>query len=336
MTEDKIVKLFKDKGLGEVRLPILPVSGGFMHRMYKVDTGAASYAVKQLNPNIMKRPDAMDNMRQAEALEAELEKAGIPIVPALILGGKKMQTLKGDHFYVFQWQEGAVTDPHHISAEQCRMAGQIQGRIHAISPKRIPKEMPEMSAIRWSGLIKEAEAANPGLGKLLKENEDLLLYAEGELNRARAALPEIECIVDEDMDPKNVMWHGGEPKVIDLECLERGNPVSGVLQLSLQWAGSTIGDLDLSKLKAFFDGYLEAYDNGFRDYCSVFGLAYTWVEWLEYNIRRALGECADEKERELGLSETELTISRIQYLRGREKEIRQALKGWFGQGNSTG
>lgn len=46
-----------------------------------------------------------------------------------------------------------------------------------------------------------------------------------------------------------------------------------------------------------FEGYLEACDNGFRAYSEVFGLAYTWVEWLEYNIRRALGECMDEANR---------------------------------------
>ncbi|MBD5527752.1 MAG: hypothetical protein HDR02_04985 [Lachnospiraceae bacterium] len=40
------------------------------------------------------------------------------------------------------------------------------------------------------------------------------------------------------------------------------------------------------KMVAFFNGYLEAYDNCFRAYSGVFGLAYTWVEWLDYNIQR--------------------------------------------------
>ena len=126
------------------------------------------------------------------------------------------------------------------------------------------------------------------------------------------------------------MWHEGNPKVIDLECLERANPVSSAIQLSLQWAGATICDLDFSKMKAFFDGYLDAYDSGFSDYSSVFGLAYTWVEWLEYNIRRALGHCTDEAEREIGLSEVELTVARIRYLKDMEGQILQNLKCWFG------
>ncbi len=326
MTTDKIKKLFAGTGLGSPRLPITPVSGGFLHRMYRVDTETGSFAVKHLNPDMMSRPSAMDNLKRAEALESVLEAAGLPIVPALELGGTKMQEVDGSYFYVFRWQNGTVSDSYRISPAQCRLAGAIQGRIHALAPKQISKPEPEASAVDWNGLIEEAAAACPSLEKLLTENLDLLMDAENELNRARAALPGIECIVDEDMDPKNVMWDEGKPIVIDLECLERGNPVSSVLQLSLQWAGAAICELDHSRLEAFFYGYLEAYDNGFRDYSGVFGLAYSWVEWLEYNVKRALGHCADGAEREMGLSEAVLTLKRIAYLRNEESQIKAKLK----------
>ena len=103
MTEDKIVKLLIDKGFGSARLPILPVSGGFLHRIYKVDTETGSYAVKHLNPNIMQRPSAMGNFKRAEALESVLESAGIPIVPALTIGGSKMQNDEVDDVYKFAY-----------------------------------------------------------------------------------------------------------------------------------------------------------------------------------------------------------------------------------------
>jgi len=54
-------------------------------------------------------------------------------------------------------------------------------------------------------------------------------------------------------------------------------------------------------------------------------LAYTWVEWLEYNICRALGDCADEAERMMGVAEVNSTIKRIQYLFIKE-EIKNMLK----------
>ena len=53
MTDELIVKLFEEKKIGNVVTPIVPVSGGFMHRMYRVETDKGMYAVKLLNPGIM-------------------------------------------------------------------------------------------------------------------------------------------------------------------------------------------------------------------------------------------------------------------------------------------
>ena len=136
MTEETIIRLFETRGLGAVRPPVLPVSGGFMHRMFRVDTAAQTYAVKHLNPEVMKRPEAMGNFRRAEELERILEDGGIPIVPAVTIRGSKMQEYEGEFFYIFRWQDGRITDWHHITAEQCRQAGNIQGRIHALRPGR--------------------------------------------------------------------------------------------------------------------------------------------------------------------------------------------------------
>ena len=153
----------------------------------------------------------------------------------------------------------------------------------------------------------------------------LFRSAERELYKERASLPPVQCLSNEDMDPKNIMWDNGIPWMIDLECLDYGNPVSHVIQLALQWSGIVTGQLDLDKMIAFFDGYLEAYDNCFRGYDNVLGVAYTWVEWLEYNVQRALGTCADEAERELGISEVRNTIDRMQYIHKEIPRIREAL-----------
>ena len=329
--ESGIAKLFSTRGLGEVLLPVTPVSGGLMHRMFRVNTPGRSYAVKHLNPGIMKRPEAMDNYRRAESLEGILEEAGIPIVPALAFNGRKMQELDGEFYYIFPWQNGRITDGYGITAEQCRLAGNIQGRIHALRPKRINRPEPILSRIDWQGYAGEADRLQNAAAPLLKENLGLLDYAQDAVNRARQALPGIECITDEDMDPKNVMWDNGKPVVIDLECLDYGNPVSHALQLSLQWSGITICGLKPGLQRAFFEGYLDAYDNGFRDYGSVLGLAYTWIEWLEYNITRALGG-PDEGERETGAAEVRNTIRRLRYLRENEGLVRRNLARIFGPG----
>ncbi len=228
LTEEKIKNLFKENIPGEAVLSITPVPGGFMHRIYRVETKDHSYAVKHLNPNIMKYPDAMANYRKAEALESKLEKAGIAIVPALAFDSKKMQETDGEFFYIFDWVEGQITDWNNITTKQCKMAGEIQGRIHAIEYTENAEEKHEPCVISWSRYISDATAAKSEIAPILKDNEQLLCYALDEMNKAYLALP-----------------------------------------------GITTCDLDLQKVKAFFDGYLDVFDCGFRAYDKVFGLDYT-------------------------------------------------------------
>ena len=325
----KIQDLFTAKELGDVVSEITSVSGGFMHRMYKVETASGVYAVKHLNREILKRPGVLDNYAKSERLEAVLERSGIDIVPAITIGGKKMQEQDGEYFYIFHWQNGSITDWDNITPEQCYLAGEIQAKIHAIEERKIPHEEPELSDINWDEFIAKAEEQGSEIARLLKENAELLFYAQDALNEGRRNLPDIETIVDEDMDPKNVMWDDGKPYVIDLECLDYGNPASSVLQLALQWSGITTMTLDYEKVKAFFEGYRESGTSAFRAYKDIFGVAYTWIEWLEFNISRALGECLDEEDRKMGISEVRNTIARIRYIYEREDEIKRQIDAIF-------
>ena len=323
--EGLLERLLRDRGLGNHIAVVESVSGGFMHKMYKVKTDSGIYAVKHLNSEIMKRPDAQENYARAEQIERILEKNNIPIVPALVLGGKKMQNIDGQFFYVFKWHKGQIADWNHITKEECYKAGNILGRIHAIEPRKVEWKSLPPSQIDWQSYRTEAKKKDSEIASLLEQNEELLTLAEKELNRARASLPAMLCLSNGDMDPKNIMWENGTPWVIDLECLDYGNPVLDALQLALQWSGIVTCDMDINKMLAFFDGYLKAYDNGFRGYGEIVGVAYTWVEWLEYNIQRALGNCMDEAERELGISEVRNTIHRIQYIQEMEPQIQAAL-----------
>ncbi len=303
--KELLIRLFKELGLGDVTLPIENVSGGFMHRMYKVTTGGTvgtrCFSVKHLNPEIMKRPQAAANYARAEKLESVLEQAGLPLVPALVFDGKKMQAFEGNYFYIFDWHDAKVTDWDNITEEQCFLAGNTLGRIHSIDfdleEARAEHGTPEFSQIDWKKYVNQAMESKSEIASLLGENLELLDYAQNQVNDALQHLPDIIRISDEDMDPKNVMWENGNPLVIDLECLDYGNPASHVLQLALQWSGITTCNLKLNLVRSFFAGYHKSYDNGFHDYSKIFGLVYTWIEWLEYNIQRALGACTDEAER---------------------------------------
>ncbi|MGN1187539.1 MAG: phosphotransferase, partial [Lachnospiraceae bacterium] len=204
--EELLENLMQSCGLGTVISPLESVSGGFMHRMYKVTTDCGTYAVKHLNREIMDRETAHDNFERAERIEVMLEKEGIPIVPALTFHGSKMQKVEENYFYIFNWQEGHITDWNNISEIECHTAGNILGRIHAIAPQNVPHKEPVLSEIDWQGYVTKAEKEKSEIAPVLAENKELLSYAEEEMNKARAVLPDILCVSNEDMDPKNIMW----------------------------------------------------------------------------------------------------------------------------------
>lgn len=316
-------------GFGALTGLVKGVNGGFLHRMFRAETEKGVFAVKCLNAEIMNREGVMENYRRAERLERLLEEAGIPLVPAWEIAGEKMQKCQGRYFYIFRWQEGSITDWNRITEEMCAAVGNILGRIHALQPEETACEAVEQSRIDWQQYADEATQKGNEIAPWLEKHLVLLAMAEEKMNRARICLPAIRCISNADMDPKNVMWHEGKPKVIDLECLDYGNPVSDAFQLALQWAGIVSCSLDTDKMIAFFEGYRKAYDPGFGAYSQVLGLAYTWVEWLEYNVQRALGKCADEAERQMGISEVCNTIERIKYIREKEESIKKALDAYF-------
>lgn len=324
---ENIQALIEQCGLGKIEGQILPVSGGLMHKMFKVQTTTGTYAVKCLNPEIMKRPDAMKNYSEAERLECILEKDGIPVVAALSFDEKKMITVNGRYYYIFPWQEGKITDFNGITAEQCFKAGEILGRIHRIDANNIAPEEPELSEVDFDALLAMAKEKGSVVASSLEGNLSLLKNAQNKLNEARKNLPPMRAICNDDMDPKNIMWHNGNPYVIDLECLGYSNPISSCLDLALQWAGTVNGNFCKDNLEAFFKGYLSAYDNGFRSYDELFGIVYTWIEWLEYSIKRAIGRVSsDTEEIKLGEAETKNTIDRIKCLTSIKGDISAALK----------
>ena len=53
--EALVAKLMADCGMGAVLASVESVSGGYLHRMYRVSAAGGSYAVKYLNQEIMAR-----------------------------------------------------------------------------------------------------------------------------------------------------------------------------------------------------------------------------------------------------------------------------------------
>lgn len=314
-------------GLGKLRAEPKSLSGGFMHRMYSLETETGKYAVKLLNPYIMKRDTAMDNYRQAERLEAKLEKQGLPILPALIFDGRKMQEHNGRYFYIFDWFEGKALTGEEIRKEHCEKMGSILAEIHRIDVQRERAETDENHG-DWAFYERLLREENRELAGLLEENSELLTDCQARGNKALKRIPDVVTVCHNDMDSKNVLWKGTEFRVIDLECLSYGSPYMEMYNLALNWAGCEECRIDFEKLRALVEAYRDAGGLMPEDWESLYDCEIVGrLDWLEYNLKRTLGIEGGSDEKELGAVMVKWAVEHLRYYAASREAILQCVKG---------
>jgi len=284
-----------------------------MHTMLRLETDKGVYAVKLLNPAVMKRPEALQNYAAAEHLESVLQANALPIIPAMAFNGKKLQCIGGQYFYVFPWVEGEALAWDAVETEHCAAIGKLLARIHKLETRHSPADIP-MSETDWNVYLSKSRSLCPEIASVLADHIMLLYTAQDEYNTALASLPSVSCICNGDMDSKNVLWLHGTPSIIDLECLAYGNPYLDMFRLALSWAGDTICRIDFGLLTAFIAAYRKEYCGFQVNLSALYGIGFGWLDWLEYNVKRALRmECANDEEQTLGISQVHDTIKRIAY-----------------------
>jgi thiamine kinase-like enzyme len=317
--------ILNDLELGELTSPVISVSGGFMHKMYCMETTTGKYAIKLLNPEIMKRPDVFENYQTAEMLERKLQLNNLPIAPALTFHNKKMQCINKQYYYIFDWIEGKALSSEEIKKSHCQIAGKLLAKIHKIEQSDKPLVRNEI-CIDWDYYITSAYNNCPEISDILNDNRNLLYTSQNEGNIALKNVPSITTICNGDMDSKNVLWVKGEPKIIDLECLSYGNPYMELFQLALCWSGYEHCHLDYTLLKSFITAYCKEYGKIEVDWEILYSSNFGRLEWLEYNIKRALMiECADAEEQRLGIEQVKETINHVIYYAFIKNELLENL-----------
>lgn len=255
------VNEFLNKMIGELNLgnliePISQVSGGLTHRMFKVFTDKGRYIVKLLNPNIMKRPTAMNNFNTADKLEEILKDNNIDAVYSLKFNDKKMQELDGQYFYVYEWFDGKSLKDDEITIEHCKKIGKLLAYIHNIDLKK-DEVKAKTRNIDFKYYIDLAKEKDPVIYDMIYDKLNILNESMNKGNISVNDLPKFSAICHNDMDSKNVMWLNDDYKLIDLECLGYSNPYLELYELALCWSGYEKCNIDFSKFSAFFQAYIE-------------------------------------------------------------------------------
>lgn len=308
--------------LGKVLEKPVQVTGGFMHRMFRLVTENDKYVIKLLNPNIMKRSNAMGNYKIADDIEEILKQNNIPAVYALEFNGRKMQELNGQYYYIFDWYDGKSLKNNEIEMFHCEQMGELLAKIHNIDLKKEVFERRKIQ-IDWQKYVHLAKEMHSPIYNIIRNNVDIFNDSMNKGNAALKKLPSIKAICHNDMDSKNVLWLGNEFKLIDLECLSYSNPYLELFELALCWSGYESCSIDFKLFNAFFRSYF--YNTNLDtdiDWEVMYYSNYGRLEWLEYNIKRALMlECDTIEEQQLGISEVRETVNHIIYYDKVKKDI---------------
>lgn len=286
------------------------LTGGLMHKMYRVATTSGVYAVKHLNPHVMARPTAAAHFAAAEAIERKLEETALPLLPALTIGGRKMQEMEGDFFYVFPYFEGKALKDEEITADHCEIVGGLLAKLHAVENVHAPVKT-EMLTFDWDRF------------DLSEEDKALLWQMQTAANNA--ALPPLSAICHNDMDPKNLLWNGMDCRIIDLECLGYNSPYLELLETALCWSGYESGAVDLDRFTAFVGAYARAGGDLAADWAAVYAANAGRLGWLHYNLLRADG-AEGEEHRAVGQAEVEKALTCIRGYAEMEEEIVGMMK----------
>ena len=305
------------------------ITGGLLHKMYRVVTVQGAYAVKILNEEIMSRPEALQNTINSEKIAAALQ-GQLPVVAAMEIDGKQIHKLDGKYYMVFPWMEGKSVFPPEIGVEHCEAMGHVLGKIHSavISVEGVEPETEETELYTWDSFVQSGTGEELWFRRLKEALPDIKEWNQAACD-VREVLAEKVVISHRDLDPKNVMWNDTQPLIIDWEAAGYVNPYQELLEVLNYWADDGKGSLVKEYFEALVSTYKEYMVLADVSWDAVFAGSYAgMLGWLEYNVKRGLGMVTtDAEEMRLG---QEQVLGTIQALYDYQEKI-QLMKEWLGE-----
>lgn len=310
----------------------IPLTGGLLHRMYRIETSTGVFAAKALNPGVMARPQAPGNYRRAETIARKAAENGVPALPALLWRGDIFCQTGEQYWMLFPWVEGRVLGEGKITPAHCEKIGGVLGGIHALFPPSAnePEEAPAPMADQWADFLRRGREVKACWTAPLSQLLNNLSRWTREANAAAPILAAQTVLSHGDMDPKNVLWRRGEPLVIDWEAAGPVSPLQELLDTALYWSAN---GRDEERFSAFLKGYLGVYrpQASPREIQAALACVLTGrLGWLSYNLSRSLGDAAaGPQEQQLGTGQVLLTLEELGELSAQLPQMGEIFKAAF-------
>ena len=292
------------------------ITGGLMHKMFKVETDKGIYCIKVLNPEIMSREEAYNNFVVSEKVSNLAKKNNIPVSSSLDIEGNYLTKFDDMYYMVFDYVDGKTLKDDEITIEHCKKIGSVLAKIHLLDYKEIglePNIVKYKRLYDWESYIQNDNFNNMQYKELYLKNykkyNSILRRANERFNESNIN----QTLCHRDMDAKNVMWDNDNPIIIDWECANVSNPERELLEDALCWSGFLSGNFNEEKFSIMFEEYSKYRSiNNIDWYDVICGNLVGRFGWLKYNLERSLGIISDDKE-EMTLAEQEVikTIDEI-------------------------
>jgi len=312
--------------IGELLGQPSPVSGGLLHRMWKLSTTTGHFALKILNPEIMSRAGVLSNYLLSERIAVAAATAGIPVVLAKTVNQNIINQVAGVNVMLFDWIEGVVITPADCRKEHASMIGALLYKIHNLNFEE--QHSPLWSSLgqeHWRELIDEGLRTATPWAKQADAGFDDLLAWNVRYQLASHILKHNQCFSHRDLNPKNVVWQDGRlPHIIDWEAAGSTNPIMELLDAALSWSGIDTGLVNKEIFMTMIGSYQTTGGTELTQVKEAFyGRMGSMLEWLEYNMRRSLRkDIFGESEQQLGNEQVLLTLSSL-------KEMSDHIEVWM-------
>jgi Ser/Thr protein kinase RdoA (MazF antagonist) len=318
--------LFEQLQLGHIESEPERVTGGLLHRMWRVSTESGYYAIKQLNPEVLKRTQARSDYINSEKISSAYARQGVPAIPAITHHDTPLHNCGEDTIMIFPWMDGETLPVGTVDPDRSFMIGLTLAALHSYQPNvdGLPTPIPlEFDHNRWRDSVGRARALGLPWKSDIRSYIPVLIGMSVEYERVSKQLQEELVISHRDMDQKNVLWPDSKsPAIIDWESAGLTNPAQELFDTALNWSGYAIDDPGLESFKSLIKGYRVVYKapqtSGFMAFMGCLG---NWMEWLEFNIERSTSDSIGGDEKQLANREVKSTLEILQLLYSRSQQL---------------
>jgi len=281
------------------------IEGGLLNKIFKVSTIRGNFALKLLNPEVIKRKDGLKNILFTEKVSNIAKLSGIKCIPAKEINNKLINSIKGNYFLIFDWFDGKAINEEELTEDKIKKISKELCLLHKIDFSEVEKECDifyELNEIDFDYYLSKIK--NKNIYNTVKEIKNKFSALDKESINSLKLLQNKQVISHRDLDLPNVLWDNEDnPVIIDWETSGWVNPTLEVIDTAWNWAGGK-DYFDKNKYKTFLNTYVKEGGN-LDDYEIAFKADYkAKLRWFEYNLKRiTIFDGLDEEEIILGEKE---------------------------------